>query len=252
MRSREHLLTAVVCLCTALSSLAAEVTSGESLLRAMHARYEKSWYQTLTFVQKSSTYNPDHTTKVETWYEAASVPGKLRIDFGRPSAGNGVLLLNGTAYFYKDGKEAGTRPLLNLLLVLGFDVYRQSPELTLIQLKGEGIDTRKIHEEQWQGQPVYVVGADKGDLKSKQFWVEKKSLLFVRLIEPGQRDPSKIEDTRFLDYRAVDGGMVAARVELFRDGKLVFSEDYSEIRAGVKLDPAIFDPQQFTTHHWEE
>lgn len=252
MRLWVNLLIPLVFLSSPLTSHATEVTSCESLLRAMHARYEKSWYQTLTFVQKSSTYNPDHSTKVETWYEAASIPGKLRIDFGPPNAGNGALLLNGTAYFYKDGKPAGTRPLLNLLLVLGFDVYRQPPELTLSQLKGEGIDTDKIHEEQWQGEAAYVVGAGKGDLKSKQFWVEKRRLLFVRLIEPGQRDPSTIEDTRLLDYRALDGGMVAPRVELFADGKLVFSEDYSEIHAGVKLEPAIFDPQQFTTHHWEK
>ncbi len=53
---------------------AAEIASGDGLVRAMHDRYVKSWYQTLTFTQKSTTYNPDGTTKVETWYEAALLP----------------------------------------------------------------------------------------------------------------------------------------------------------------------------------
>ena len=60
----------------------AEVQSGEALIRAMHDRYATSWYKSVTFTQKSTTYNPDGSTKVETWYEALLLPGKLRIDIG--------------------------------------------------------------------------------------------------------------------------------------------------------------------------
>jgi outer membrane lipoprotein-sorting protein len=231
---------------------AQDIRSGEDLLRAMHDRYAKSWYPTLTFTQKSTTYNPDGTTKAETWHEAASVPGKLRIDIGTPSDGNGFLLVDGTATAFKQGKEAGTRPLINMLLVLGFDVYRQAPEKTAQVVTGEGYDLKKIHEENWEGQPFYVVGAEKGDLKSKQFWVEKNRLLFVRLFEPAQGDPTKIQDIRFEDYRQMAGGWVAARVEVYDDEKKVFSEDYSDIQCNAKLDAAVFDPKQYMASHWEK
>jgi GWxTD domain-containing protein len=234
------------------ASGAQEVGSGESVVNAMHARYENVWYETVTFTQKSTTYNPDGTTKVETWYEAASLPGKLRIDYGQPSEGNGLVLADGNATSVQAGKEGATRPLLNLLLVLGFDVYRQAPEVTVAQLKHEGIDVTKFHEEMWNGEPVYVVGADKGDLKSKQFWVEKKRLLFVRLLQPYQRDLSKTTDTRFVDYREAGKGMIAARVEVYREEKVVFTEDYTEIKIDVKLDAGTFDPKQFNTTHWEK
>jgi outer membrane lipoprotein-sorting protein len=230
---------------------APDIENGEALVNAMHARYENAWYDTVTFTQKSTTYNPDGTTKVETWYEAASLPGKLRIDYGPPSDGNGLVLADGGATSFQAGQETSTRPLVNLLLVLGFDVYRQPPEITLGQLKREGIDVTKLHEESWNGEPVYVVGADKGDLKSKQFWVEKKRLLFVRLLQPYQRDPSKITDTRFVDYREDSKGMIAARVEVYRDDKMVFTEEYTDIKIGAKLDPGTFDPKQFNTTHWE-
>jgi hypothetical protein len=46
------------------------IRNGEDLLRAMHERYKDSWYQTLTFTQKSTTYKPDGTSSAETWYEA--------------------------------------------------------------------------------------------------------------------------------------------------------------------------------------
>jgi hypothetical protein len=231
---------------------AQDIRSGEDLLRSMHDRYAKSWYQTLTFTQKSTTYNPDGTSKAEIWHEAASLPGKLRIDIGVPSDGNGFLLVDGTATGFKQGKETGTRPLINMLLVLGFDVYRQAPEKTAEVITGEGYDLKKIHEDTWEGQSVYVVGAEKGDLKSKQFWVEKNRLLFVRLFEPARGDATKIQDIRFEDYREMAGGWVAARVEVHVDGKKVFSEEYTDIQCNAKLDPAVFDPKQYMASHWEK
>jgi outer membrane lipoprotein-sorting protein len=249
---RVGMILAAGCLIAFGAAGAAEVESGDAVVNAMQARYEHAWYDTVTFTQKSTTYNADGTTKVETWYEAASLPGKLRIDYGAPSDGNGLVLADGNGTSVQAGKEGTTRPLLNLLLVLGFDVYRQAPEITLGQLRHEGIDVTKFHEEMWNGEPAYVVGADKGDLKSKQFWVEKRRLLFVRILQPSQRDASRITDTRFVDYRDAGQGMIAARVEVYRDDKLVFTEDYTDIKIGVKLDPGTFDPKQFNTTHWEK
>ena len=231
---------------------AGEVKSGEALVKAMHDRYAATWYKTVTFVQKSTTYNADGTSKAETWYEAALLPGRLRIDIGKPSDGNGYLLVDGSVTIFKDGQVKTTRQQVNMLLVLGFDVYAQSPETTLAIARQEGFDATKFHEDAWEGKPVYVFGAEKGDLKSKQFWVEKDRLLFVRLLESDSADPNKTQDIRFADYRKLGNGWIAALVEVHSDGKKVFSEEYSDIQKDVKLDPAVFDPQQFTTAHWEK
>src|SRR5215468_7196047 len=72
---------------TLAAAQAQTIRTGEDLLRAMHDRYRDSWYQTVTFTQKSTTYNPDGSSSAETWYEAASFPGKLRIDIGAASDG---------------------------------------------------------------------------------------------------------------------------------------------------------------------
>jgi outer membrane lipoprotein-sorting protein len=228
------------------------IGSGEELLRAMHDHYKSSWYKTLSFTQRSTTYKPDGTSSAETWYEAALLPGKLRIDIGPPASGNGYVLVDGKVTILKDGKIVGTRPQVNMLLVLGFDVYTQEPETTIKVVKGEGYDLSKLREDTWEGHPAYVVGADKGDLKSKQFWVAKDTLLFVRVIEPARDDPKKFDDIRFTDYRPLAKAWVAARVEVHADDKLVFSEDYTDIQPNVKLSPAVFDPQQFGATHWEK
>jgi hypothetical protein len=229
-----------------------DIRDGETLLRAMHDRYQKTWYQTVTFTQKSTTYKPDGTSSAETWYEAALLPGKLRIDIGDPAKNNGYIFADGNLAIVKDGKLAGTQQRMNILLVLGFDVYRQDPETTIKVVKGEGYDLSKLHEDTWEGKPAYVVGADKGDLTSRQFWIAKDKLLFLREIEPARSDASKAEDIRFTDYRPLEGAWIAARVEMHVDGKMVFSEDYTDIKGNVKLTPAVFDPQQFTATHWEK
>lgn len=231
---------------------AQQIRSGDDLLRAMHERYKDSWYQTVTFTQKSTTYKPDGTSSAETWYEAASIPGKLRIDIGPPANGNGYVFVDGDVSVIKDNQVTSTHHSVNMLLVLGFDVYRQDPEVTARIARDEGYDLSKIREDTWDGHPAYVVGAEKGDLKSKQFWVAKDRLLFLRDIEPARGDPSKMDDIRFIHYQKLAGAWIAAGVEVYSEGRKVFSEDYSEIQANVKLDPAVFDPQKFGTTHWEK
>jgi len=226
------------------------VTSADALVQAMRDRY--TWYHTLTFTQKSTTYNADGTTKVETWYEAASLPGKLRIDIGAPSENNGYLMMDGTLTIFKSGEIAKTLPYVNILLVLGFDVYTQSAETTEKVLKAEGYDLTRFHEDTWEGKPAYVVGADKDDLKTKQFWIEKDSLLFVRVIEPSRADATKMDDVHFTNYQKLGSAWIAARVEVHSEGKLVFSEDYTDIQGDPKLDAATFQPEHFAATHWEK
>jgi hypothetical protein len=96
------------------------------------------------------------------------------------------------------------------------------------------------------------VGAAKGDLNSKQFWVDKNRLLFVRLFEPTRADAAKFQDVRFEDYREMAGGWVAARVEVRVDDKMIFSEDYTDIMCNAKLAPGTFDAKQFNDTHWEK
>jgi hypothetical protein len=242
----------VVFLLSPLATHAADIRTGDDVLRAMHDRYQASWYQTVTFTQKSTTYKPDGTSSAETWYEALSVPGKLRIDIGPASDGNGYIFDNGNITIVKENKVAGTRHSVNILLVLGFDVNGQDPATTAKVVKEEGYDLSKLREDTWDGKPAYVVGADKGDLKSKQFWVAKDTLLFVRVIEPSRQDPAKLNDIRFVNYRPLAGAWIAAGVEVYSEEKKVFTEDYTDIQANVKLTPGVFDPAQFSTTHWEK
>jgi hypothetical protein len=240
------LVCCVACLASAVPSRAQQIHDGASLLTAMHDRYKDSWYDTVLFKEKAITLKADGTSSTEVWDEVAVLPGKLRIDRGAHSEGNGFVFADGKLTRFKDGKPNGPNPFVHMLLVLGFDVYKQPAETTIGQVKDRGIDLSQIHEETWDGQDVYVVGAAKGDLKTKQFWVEKKRLLFVRLIEPDEQDATKMHDTRFRGYKALAGGWISERVEFYVDGKDSFNEDYFDVKGGVKVDPGLFDPAKYS------
>ena len=231
---------------------AGKVKTSEDLIREMQKKHAKSWYKTLTFVQKTKEFHADGTSKVTIWYEAFSAPGKLRIDFDPIKDGNGILFSNFTLYSFKDGKQAASRPFVHPLLLLGFDVYFLPVEETIAKLKELKFDLTELREDVWQGRPVYVVGAKAGDLRSRQFWIDKKNLYFVRLLEPTAKDNSITQETLFNKYEKVKGGgWVAPEVIFMVNGKTVVTEEYTEIRGGVPLDPKLFDPQHWrTAPHW--
>jgi outer membrane lipoprotein-sorting protein len=231
-----------------ISAFAAKVKNGEDVIAQMHKKYAKKWYQTLTFVQKTTFFNPDGTTRVQMWYEALSLPGRLRIDIDPLDKGNGAIFSDGMQHAFRDGKLARSQPTVHPLLVLGFDVYGQAPEKTISQLKELGIDLSVLHENTWQGRSVYVVGAKAGDLRSAQFWIDKKNLYFVRLIQPAGKDKANIQETQFNKYQKVKGGgWIAPEVIFIVDGKQTLLEEYSDIRTGVSLDKNLFIPEQWMT-----
>ena len=77
-------------------------------------------------------------------------------------------------------------------------------------------------------------------------------MLFVREIEPARGDATKVDDIRFIHYQPLAGAWIAAGVEVYTEGKKVFSEDYTDIQANVKLDPGTFAAERFAATHWEK
>jgi outer membrane lipoprotein-sorting protein len=229
-----------------------EISNTNDLISAMQKKYGKSWYKTATFVQETTNFQPDGTSKVETWYEAMSVPGSLRIDFTPTSEGNGILFTDGKIFVFKNGKVDTTRPFEHPLLILGFDIYRAPASEVIAKLQALKFDLSQFREDTWQGRPVYVVGAKAGDLHAPQFWIDQENLYFVRMLRPAGKDGAQMQETQFNKYQKLGGGWMAPEVIFMVDGKVVTTEKYSDLRGDVKLDPKLFDPQFWTTVHWKE
>jgi hypothetical protein len=219
---------------------------GGELVRLMHDRYVAKWYTTLSFTQSTHRRTAADTMVHETWYEAMKLPGRLRIDVGALDGDPIILFAHDSIYIRRAAKTAPARAGRNPLLLLGFDVYTQPIERTVSALREEGFDLSKMHDATWQGRRVFVVGAVAGDTTSKQFWVDAERLLFVRMISPPAPGRTGIEDVRFDKYQPAGGGWLSTYVTDTRDGKLVQSEEYSDVRvnppvADSRLDPTKLD-----------
>ena len=226
----------------------APLTSGDAVVRAMHDAHSSTWYRTLTFVQRTSF--PDRPA--QTWYEAAAFPGKLRIDIAPIDSANATMYVGDSVYVFRGGRRVAARADRNLLLTLGFDVYGQAPETTIAQIREQGVDLAKVHATTWQGRPVTVVGAAEGDTTSNQFWVDTGRMLFVRLIEsvPSQGGGRSRLDIEFNRYQRLGRGWIAPEVIIRRDGAEVMREEYSDMRADVELDPALFGTTEYRKPGW--
>jgi hypothetical protein len=220
--------------------------SGEDLIRQMRDRYAGKWYRTLTFVQKTTL--PDG--KVETWYEALELPGKLRIDIAPLAGKKTILFRSDSVYEFEGGKLKDSKPLVHPLMVLGFDVYGAPVEETVRKLKGLNYDLSKLHRTTWQGRSTYVVGAQAGDTLSPQFWIDAERLYFVRSLEPSKKNPSLINDTQFEKYIPLAGGWLEMEVLFLSNGEQRVKEEYSNPKANVELEPTIFDPSAWRAPGW--
>jgi hypothetical protein len=226
------------------------ITSADVLFESMRARYAGRWFGSITFIQKSTYFRPDgSTSRVETWYEAAKLPGRLRIDLGDPAKRNGVLYRGDSVYQVQSGEVTDRRAGTNPLLVLAFDVYAQPAGRSLEQLRRLGFAVGVLHVDSLAGKRMYVVGAGPRDTTTNQFWIEADRLLLTRVIQTDER--GRTQDIIFEKYAQHGGGWVGEVVRFLRDGRLFFLEEYSDVRVNATLDDNLFLPERWTSAtHW--
>jgi hypothetical protein len=227
-----------------------EMETPADVLQAMKTTYEGDWYRNLTFVQSTVQFAPDGTADSTTWYEAMSLPGKLRIDIGATDSGNTWIFRNDSIYVFAGGVLSDGRPTFHPLLLLGFDAYFIDTASLINKLDSLGFDVSVLSDTTWQDRPTWIVGADSGDTRSQQFWIDKERLVFVRLLQnTGTGDAQ--QDVRFNNYRRVGGGWVAPEVEFYINGQLQLREIYHDVVERAGFAPGFFSPSGWKdAEHW--
>jgi hypothetical protein len=226
----------------------ANITSTESLIEAMQKRYSGRWAKTVTFVQYNTHYKNDSISGTSVWYEAIAYPDKFRIDFGNPSEGNAVIFANDSVFNFKEGQIKASRRQPNNLMLLAGGIYFLSNIEALQRLKDAGYDITAFHENSWQGKPVYVVGATKGDLQKSQFWIDQKNLYLVRTLTP--TPDHHLQEAQFSKHIKSAGGWIETEVLFLNDGKKEQLEEYKELQSNLSLPNDLFNPAFFGKLHW--
>ncbi len=224
------------------SSSAARVTSASGLLKAMHDRYDGKYVRTMSFLQNNTSYTPTGQERKSQWYEHLEIPGKLRIAFLPATQKSGLVQVDDRVATFDNGIRIDFRPSINPLLLLTADVY-VAPMATIMKgLDSLHVDTEIIRSDDWEGQPVYVVGAKAGDTTSNQFWVDKDNLRLVRFIQRAKAgDRTIVSDMRVQNYKEIDGFDIPTEFLVIRNGRPVWREQYADVKINEEFPAGTFD-----------
>ena len=229
------------------------INDGESLIRAMHARYLNRWYKTITFNQTTTLVQMSGQNNDQAWYVAIAGPGKQRIDYVNPDLGNGMIVRAESTYFFSGGRPTRAPAVAwNDLLLLSQDVYLQPPEVTVSILRSLGYQLSRLRSSSFDGRTAFVVGsASVTDSASKQFWVERERLLLVRIRE--KRGEGQFSDIRIGDFIQAGGGWIARHTYQMQNGMPRLHQQVAGAKADTPLDPDLFEPKVFgSVKHWSK
>ena len=216
--------------------------NAEDVLRDMHKRYSGKWYKSFTFNQTTEQYRNDSLVKTSTWYEAISFPGKFRIDFGDKHDGNAVIYLEDSVYSFRKGKLIRTTFNDDDLTFLLGGMYFYPFDTVKVKIQKMGYNIGKFHEDNWQGQPVYVIGAGNSAERSNQLWIDKEKLIVLKFIK---FDGGNKEEGIFSGHQRFGKAWSETACDFYINDKLVQKEKYHDCKTGVYIDPVIFDVVNF-------
>ena len=218
------------------------ITSSSGLVKAMHDRYDGKYLKTMSFLQNNTAYTTTGQEQKSQWYEHIEIPGKLRIAFLPAAQKSGMVQVEDRVASFDNGIRVDFRPSVNPLLLLTADVYVAPVAAIMRGLDTLGVDSETIRSDQWEGQPVYVVGAKAGDTTSNQMWVDKDNLRLVRFIQRSKAgDRTMVSDIRVGGYKEIQGFEVPTEFLVLRNGRPVWREVYADVRVNEDFPPNTFD-----------
>jgi len=222
--------------------VAIKVASANALVKAMHDLYSGKFIRTMSFLQNNTAYAITGQEQKSQWYEHIEVPGKLRIAFLPASQRSGLVQVDDRVASFDNGIRVDFRPSVNALLLLTADVYA-APITTIIRgLDSLHVDQELIRSDEWDGHPVYVVGAKAGDSTANQMWVDAERMLLLRFIQRSKTgDRTMVSDIRVQGYRDIGGFQIPTEFLVIRNGRPVWREQYADVRVNEEFPPGTFD-----------
>ena len=216
-----------------------QINNASDVIKKMKSHYSNEWYSNFTFKQKTSFYSKGALQKEETWYEAGIIGRGLVIKIGSKNKGNGYMFKNDSMYVFREGALVNKSPIIHDILELGFNVYGQDAQNTIDKLTSSGIDFSHFKETD----AYYKIG----NPAIKQAWIEKKRLLFSKIISIENGAKNRIE---FNKYQKLAKGWIAPEVLFYTNGVLTLKEEYFDVETPKKLPKKLFKIDDFKSIYW--
>jgi hypothetical protein len=221
---------------------ALRLATGSGVVKAMHDLYAGKFLKTMSFLQNNTAYTSTGQEQHSQWYEHLEVPGKLRIAFLPATQRSGLVQVDDKVASFDNGIRVDFRPSVNPLLLLTADVYVAPLPTIMRGLDSLNVALDVVRTDEWEGRPVYVVGAKAGDSTSTQMWIDADKLLLLRFIQRGKSgEHPMVSDIRVSGYKDIQGYQIPTEFLVIRNGRPVWREQYANVRINEELPPGTFD-----------
>jgi hypothetical protein len=151
-----------------------------------------------------------------------------------------TLTVGNRRWTFREGEKAQTvkiRPSL-IIAFLGNTERAEAKQF----ISGYGIDGDVVSLSRLDDQIAYVIGAKPWELNKPQLWIDKNFRVPVRLIEVDSAT-KEVRDTRLLGFgSAMTGEWWPRQVQSYKNGELVETLTYTEVKVNEPVDPALFKP----------
>ena len=234
----------ILTLLVTISSCTHRPRNGYELIEQMYKANKSNWYETLCFSQEVLHYRNDSVIATEVWHEAYQSPGNLIIKFNDWNNGTGMLFANDTIYSYRKGTLESIRYRIHDLVVLGLDINNIPPGITAERALKCGYDLDLIQDGTCMGHETWIVG----DTTGTCFWVDRESLLFLKM---RRRTGENSREVEFARYESINGFPVATEIRFYdSNDALDMVEKYFNITPNCKIPPKTFIPSSFNNARW--
>ena len=194
-----------------------------------------------TFKQETVRYDEDGTIRdTSIWSEYVQYPNNFKIEIGDPSNGNSNLWRNDSVYIMRADEivHSGNEYQASLLLKNGYFYYDMDD--IKWRLDSLGVNYSEFHKSDYNGLPVYVVGAIPGDLSKPQVWYHAKEHYVIRRFDFTRNN--KLLEVRYSKHQKHNGCWIEGQVDIYIDDELRQYERYFDIDASSTISSSIFDP----------
>jgi hypothetical protein len=171
----------------------------------------------------------------------ARLPGKHRVTRLPTSLQSATVRDRQWLSVFERGERVASVRRWDLATLLAYDIFGQSIDTTIMWLDSARIRYAIARPGYFEGQDVWVVGAEDGDDTTPQFWVDAVRWRLVRVIQRDPRAPNDILDIRFTDFQEFLDVPLPTRVVVHRDGRLVETQEISQVTVNPRLSARTFD-----------
>src|SRR6267143_2575940 len=221
---------------------ALRLATGSGVVKAMHDLYAGKFLKPMSFLQNNTAYTSTGQEQHSQWYEHIEIPGKLRIAFLPATQRSGLVQVDDKVASFDNGIRVDFRPSVNPLLLLTADVYAAPLPAIMRGLDSLNVDLGVVRTDEWDGRPVYVIGAKAGDSTSNQMWIDADKLILLRFIQRGKTgERPMVSDIRVSGYKDIQGYQVPTEFLVVRNGRPVWREQYANVRINEELPAGTFD-----------